>query len=98
MIKDKKFTIRYLPLPPITKAYQIYYDVRLYKNEACNKLQKYWSDEKHMYINLYQSKREALQKKSNSNASLVNMSIMFESALEATFQERLMMLRICFSF
>ena len=87
MIKNGKVRIRYLPLPPITRAFQTYYDIRLYKLEGRNKLSKYWSDQKQMYINKYQSERERLLTLSNVNAGLVNMSIMFESALAATFHE-----------
>ena len=92
MIKNGNIRIRYLPLPPITRAFQSYYDILLYKNEACNKLEKYWSDEKQMFINPYQAERERLLTLSSINASMVNMSIMFESALAATFHESLKLL------
>ena len=87
MVKRGKCSIQYLPLPPITRVYQTYYDILLYKNEACNKLKKTFNEAKQTRINQYQFERERLLKMSHINASLVNMSIMFESSLEATFQE-----------
>lgn len=87
MIKKEQFSFWSLPLPPVTSIYQSYHSILLYMNERSNKLKLKWSDKKMMFIKPYQIRREKLLKIMDVNASLLIMSIMFGSALNATFQE-----------
>lgn len=85
----KGFSFLNLPLPPVTKLRRSILEYKYCENETRDREEELWNVEKKTMYNVYEDEKLKIMEKMEQNEHLENISIMIESAMEATFQVRI---------
>ena len=86
MVRIKRFSLEKIPLPPVAKIYGTILNYKKFQNEKSDRDETKWNEAKKIVSNVYKDEKEKIQKKLEENETILNISTMTESALEATFQ------------
>ena len=86
ILKKHKFSFWSIPLPPISRMYQSILKYELFVNEKEDRSKTAFNEEKQKMTHVYVEEKEKKMKQISNNEILINIGIMIESGLEASFQ------------
>ena len=84
--KKQTFSFWSIPLPPISRIYHSILKYELYLNEKENRFKTAFNEEKQKMTYVYIEEKEKKMRQISNNEILINIGIMIESGLEASFQ------------